>query len=253
LLKYGKEFVMKLYLHLSYLLAITLVVFAGLAGCYSNPNNIEAFTRSDQTAVNMEKYLLMPPDQIELFCAKIPEIHQQKQFIRPDGKISFEGLGELEVAGKTPQQATEMLREKAASLYSLAGDHPIDLRIAVYQSHYYYVLGEVTKSGPRVCTGHDTLFTALGWAHPEVTGWTKRVRIIRPSPDKKVKAKIFEANYEKMIIHGDFSKDVVLEDGDIVYVRPTILASIAMVIEEFVRPIGRALAPAVSVSQITAP
>jgi len=234
------------------LLAIVLVVFAGLSGCDSNPNNIEAFARSDQVTVNMEKYLLMPPDQIELFCAKIPEIHQQKQLIRPDGKISFEGLGEFEVAGKTPQQATEMLREKAISLYTLAGDHPIDLRIAIYQSHYYYVLGEVTKSGPRPCTGHDTLFTALGWAHPEVTGWTERVRVIRPSADKK-NVKIFEVNYEKMIVKGDFSKDVVLEDGDIVYVRPTILAAIAMVVEEFVRPIGRALAPAVSVSQITTP
>lgn len=244
---------MKPYLHLLYLLAIALVIFAGLSGCDSNPNNIEAFARSDQVTVNMEKYLLMPPDRIELFCAKIPEIHEQTQIIRPDGKISFEGLGELEVAGKTPQQATEMLREKAASLYSLAGDHPIDLRIAVYQSHYYYVLGEVTRPGPRPCTGHDTLFTALGWAHPEVTGWTERVRVIRPSPNKKVKAKIFEVNYEKMIIKGDFSKDVVLEDGDIVYVRPTILAAIAMVVEEMARPIGRALAPAVSVSQITTP
>jgi protein involved in polysaccharide export with SLBB domain len=244
---------MKLYLHWLSLQVFVLVAFTGLSGCYSNPNNIEAFTRSDRVTVNMEKYLLMPPDQIEVYCAKIPEIHQQKQLIRPDGKISFEGLGEFQVAGKTPQQVTEMLREKAASLYSLAGENPIDLRITISQSHYYYVLGEVDKTGPRVCTGHDTVFTALGWAHPQVTGWTEKVRVVRPSSDKKVKAKIFEVNYEKMMIYGDFSKDVVLQEGDVVYVRPTILAAIAMVVEEFVRPIGRALAPAVSVSQITTP
>ena len=141
---------MKQYSHFLSLLAVTLVVFVGLSGCYSNPKNIDAFTRPYQTTVNMEKYLLMPPDEIELFCVKVPEIHEQKQRIRPDGKISFEGLGEISVAGKTPQQATEILREKAAALYSLSGDHPIDLRIAVFQSHYYYVLGEVTDAGPRV-------------------------------------------------------------------------------------------------------
>ena len=43
-----------------------------------------------------------------------------------------------------------------------------------------------------------------------------------------------------MITRGDITKDVLLQEGDIVYVPPTILASIGMVAEQFITPIARA-------------
>jgi len=54
-----------------------------------------------------------------------------------------------------------------------------------------------------------------------------------------------------MVEHGNTEKNVLLEEGDIVYVPPTILAAISQVIAEFARPIGQALAPAVQVTRIT--
>ncbi len=59
--------------------------------------------------------------------------------------------------------------------------------------------------------------------------------------DKNVKPKIFEVNFGRMAAHGEQSKDVLLQEGDVIYVPPTILAAVAMKIEEFIRPIGRAL------------
>ena len=47
-------------------------------------------------------------------------------------------------------------------------------------------------------------------------------------------------NFDRMIAHGDTSKNVLLQEGDIIYVPPTIFAAVAQVIEEFARPIGRA-------------
>lgn len=43
-----------------------------------------------------------------------------------------------------------------------------------------------------------------------------------------------------MIVHGDISKDVLLQEGDTIYVPPTVLAAIALKIEEVIRPIARA-------------
>jgi len=71
-----------------------------------------------------------------------------------------------------------------------------------------------------------------------------RIQVIRPSRDENVKAKIFEVNFDRMGAHGDLSKDVLLQEGDVIYVPPTILAAIAMKIEEFIRPLGRALSGA---------
>jgi hypothetical protein len=76
-----------------------------------------------------------------------------------------------------------------------------------------------------------------------------RIQVIRPSRDKNVKPKIFEVNFDRMGAHGEMSKDVLLQEGDVIFVPPTILAAIAMKIEEFVTPLGRALSGAYMVER----
>jgi polysaccharide export outer membrane protein len=226
--------------------AILLQLFAsilpiGLAGCFSsNPADIQAFLKPYQVNVTAESYALQPPDEIEVHCSKVPEMHLQRQKIRPDGKVSFEGLGEIEAAGKTPEQLTNDLKEKVASLYTLAGDKPIDVRITVYKSKVFYVLGQVYLPGPKEYTGRDTVLSAVAEARLNPMAQHDRIQVIRPSSDKNVKPKIFEVHWDRMVAHGDTSKNVLLQEGDIVYVPPTILAKIGMIIEELFRPIGRA-------------
>ncbi len=70
--------------------------------------------------------------------------------------------------------------------------------------------------------------------------WEQRIQIIRPSSNKNIKPKIFEFNFDRAAAHGDATKDVLLQEGDIIFVPPTILAAAAMKIEEFIRPIARA-------------
>jgi len=218
---------------------LTLIAVAG--GCFSsNQRDIESFVRPSKVDVSADTYILQPPDEIEIHCSKVPEIHLQSQRIRPDGKVTFEALGEIHAAGKTPNQLAELMHEKILLLYALTGEHPIDVRIVTYRSKWYYVIGQVHFSGPKVFTGRDTVLKAIAQARPSNLAWVERIQVVRPSADKKVKPKIFELNYEKMIVHGDSSKNVLLEEGDIVYVPPTVLAAIGLKVEELVSPIGRA-------------
>jgi hypothetical protein len=78
--------------------------------------------------------------------------------------------------------------------------------------------------------------------------WLERIQVIRPSADASVKPKIFEVNFDRMSAHGDTTKNVLLEEGDVIYVPPTVLAAIAMKIEEFIRPIAMAFTGASSVA-----
>jgi protein involved in polysaccharide export with SLBB domain len=213
----------------------------GIGGCFSSrPGDIEAFLRPEQVVVTAETYVLAPPDEIEIHSSKVPELDLQRQRIRPDGKVSFEGLGEVEAAGRTPGQLAEVLSAKAKTLYTLPGENLIDVRIVEYQSKVYHVLGEVYFNGPRTYTGRDTVLTALATARPTVLAWKERVQIIRPSSNPKGRPKIFEVNYDRMIAHGDMRKNVLLQEGDIIFVPPTVLAAIGMKVEELVRPIARA-------------
>jgi len=224
---------------------ILLLVVTGLTGCYSaNPKDIQAFLKPYEVNVTAENYILQPPDEIEIRCSKVPELNMQNQRIRPDGKVSFEGLGEFEVAGKTPKEVAAMLEKKAIELYTLVGDQPIDVRIIVYASKVFYVLGQVNRPGPKVYTGRDSVLSSLAWAQPNPMAWEQRTQVIRPSVDKNVKPKIFAVNYKRMIVHGDTSKDVLLEEGDIIYVPPTIFAAVALKLEEVLRPIARAFSGA---------
>jgi len=227
------------------------VLCIGQIGCYNSPQNIEAFVKPFQQQVNADNYVLMPPDEIAIHSLKVPEMHLRRQRIRPDGKVSFENLGEIEVAGKTPSEIAEILKAKASLLYTFTGNHPIDVQVTAYRSQAYHVLGQVNRAGPVPYTGRDTAITAISLAQPQVTAWIKKIRVIRPSGQVGVEPKIFELNWKRIMDTGDTRQDVLLEAGDIIYVPPTILAALGMKIAEFVRPIGLALSPVVTISRIS--
>ncbi|MDD5457932.1 MAG: polysaccharide biosynthesis/export family protein [Phycisphaerae bacterium] len=221
------------------------IILAGVLfmaqGCFmSNPEDIQAFTRPEAVDVTSDSYILQPPDEIEIQCTAVPEIHLQIQKIRPDGMVTFEGIGEVKAAGRTPKELADVIREKAIMLYALTGENPIAVKISVFESKWYYVVGEVYYEGPKPYTGRDTVLKGIAEARPNILAWSKRTQIIRPSANKDVAPKIFEVNYKDMIMRGDTSKNVLLQEGDIIYVPPTVLARIAMTIEEFLRPVGRA-------------
>jgi polysaccharide export outer membrane protein len=230
-----------------------IVLLVCLTGCFSsNPKDIEAFSKPAKVLVTAENYILQPPDQIEIHCSKVPEIDLQLQQIRPDGRVSFEGVGEVQAAGKTPKELADVLRERVMLLYALTGENPIDVRVVVYKSGFYYVQGQVFLPGPKVCTGRDTVLRALAEARPTVMAWLERIQVIRPSDDESVPPKIFEVNFDRMRAHGDTSKNVLLQEGDIVYVPPTVVSAIALKVAEFIQPIGQAFST-VNITQAAAP
>lgn len=222
--------------------AILALFVVTLTGCFSShPEDVKAFLMPQQVDVTSKQYILQPPDEIEVHCTKAPEINIQRQQIRPDGKVSYEAIGEIQAAGKTCDQVAQILRDKIIELYKLTGDNPVDIRVVAFRSKRYYVLGQVATPGAQVYSGRDTVLSALALAgSPTVLAWQERIQVIRPSHDKSVKPKIFEINFDRMSAHGDLSKNVLLEEGDVIFVPPTILAAAAMKIEEFIRPIARA-------------
>jgi polysaccharide export outer membrane protein len=224
---------------------ILSLILVSLTGCFSsNPEDIRAFTKPYEADITADNYILEPPDEILILCAKSPEIHEQKQGIRPDGKISFEKIGEIEAAGKTPKQLAEDIRLKAVEYYQITNEYPVDVRVTSFQSKVYYILGQVYSPGPRIYTGRDTVLTAIALAQPNPMAWIERIQVIRPSMDENEKPKIFEINMDRLMAHGDRSKDVLLQEGDIIYVPPTILGWISLKIEEAIRPIARAFSGA---------
>lgn len=226
------------------LLSVFCVCLTGCGAYLGNPDDIAAFAKPYKDNVTAENYVLQPPDEVEVHCSKVPEIHLQTQRIRPDGKISFEGLGEIDVAGKTVGEVTDIMERKVAELYKLANNNPIDVRVSTPKSKVYYVLGQVIHPGPKPYSGRDTVLSAVAQAIPNPMAWEERIIVVRPSGRDAAEARRFNVNYFHMAELGDAHANVLLQEGDVVYVPPTILGSVGLVISELLAPVGQALSAA---------
>lgn len=224
-----------------------LVSLLCISGCFSsNPEDIEAFLKPAEKNVTPDEYIMMPPDRITVISSKVPELRGttqsigHTQTIRPDGVISFETIGEVSVAGKTPGQVAQILGKKMSELYNFTNENPIDVRVT-NQSHWYYIIGMVNRPGAQLFTGRETTLSAIAKAVPNVQAWEQKIQVIRPSVNVTDDPKIFNLDFKRMIEHGDMSGNVLLQEGDIIYVPPTILASIGLTLQEIIGPLSSGL------------
>ncbi len=96
----------------------------------------------------------------------------------------------------------------------------------------------VNSPGAQIFSGRETTLTAISKAVPNVQAWEEQTQIIRPSANLTEDPKIFKLNFKRMIEHGDMTGNVLLQEGDVIYVPPTILASIGLTIQEIVGPLS---------------
>lgn len=194
-------------------------------------------TKPSERNVTMDRYIIQPADELMILASQVPGLHEQTQTIRPDGMISFESIGEISVAGKTPRQIAELISKELSKLYTLVGDNPVDVRVTSNRSKYYYVIGHVALPGAKVFTGRETTLSAIAKAVPNLQAWEANIQLIRPNEGKEPCAKICKINFDDMVKHGDMTHNFLLEEGDVIYVPPTILAAIGLTVAELVSPI----------------
>lgn len=229
---------------------ILIAVAVSLCGCFSaKKEDLNAYLKPDQADVTMQEYIIQPPDKVTIIASGIPELAGQGNQVgqvhevRPDGMISYEKLGEIPVAGKTPRQVAELIAQRLSGLYKINDASAIDVRVTNL-SKYYYVLGQVRMPGAKIFTGRETTLSALAKAIPGDLAWKEQIQVIRPSKIEGQPAKIFRLDYRAMVIHGKNEHNVLLEEGDIIYVPPTVFGAIGLTVGEILSPIlqgGRAV------------
>lgn len=224
------------------LIALTII----LTGCFSaRKEDINAFLKPHEADVTLDDYIIQAPDEVTVVAPdNIPELRSasrgssvgQTQIVRPDGVISFENIGEIPVVGKTPREVAKLLEQKLSHLYKFDSEHPIDVRVS-NQSKFYYIIGMVRRPGTQIFTGRETTLSAITRAIPITYAWLEKVQVIRPSKEPGGRSHVFALNYKDMVERGKMEQNVLLEEGDIIYVPPTILASIGLTIGEITGPI----------------
>jgi protein involved in polysaccharide export with SLBB domain len=215
--------------------ALTAAIFA--TGCASNHGNLKAFLRSHEAEVATGHYVVRPPDAIAVHSPTAAEIDGAVQAVRPDGKVVFRLLGEVDVVGLTTEEIAAKLKAQLSRFYV---EPEVVVEVQAYRSQYYYVFGEVGAPGPKPFTGRDTLLRALAEAQPTYLAWRAQIRVTRPAA-QAADSRTIIVDLDRMLSTGDVGADVLLQEGDVIEVPPTPLAWVGHRIREVMYPVDPVL------------
>lgn len=166
---------------------------------------------SEATAARSVPYRLQPGDELEIRAFAIPDLSATVR-VRPDGRISLVLLDEIEVAGRTPTEVSDLL----SSLYSKSYRNPkVTVVVRNFSSYQVYVGGAVEKPGlislSAGLTATAAIFEAGGFSIRE---GPKHVILLRQAADGNRTTTRFDL--DDVLLRGQ--TDVSLQSGDILYV-----------------------------------
>ncbi|MBI3835923.1 MAG: polysaccharide biosynthesis/export family protein [Planctomycetes bacterium] len=218
----------------------------GISGCATKRADILHFLRENDHEVSAIEYRVGIPDELAITAPRIPEIDNEAQRVRPDGKINLRLLGEVKIVGMTAKEIAAKLEVLLSRYYV---DPKVAVRVTGYLSKKYYIYGLVSSVGPRPYTGRDTLLDAVVNAGTTYLSWTSNVQVIRPAHGD-VPVRIIHVDVDQMVKKGDWSKNVLLEPNDTVYVPPTPLAWFGLKVREVLYPVNPAIQAYTTPAQI---
>lgn len=164
-----------------------------------------------------EAYMLTPGDQLQIMVMGHADIsssdsnRNSSYVIRPDGRFEFPLIGVIETKGKTVSSLEQEL-EKRLSEFII--DPDITINITTMGTTRVFVLGEVKRAGMFELTKNHRVLDALGAAG----GFTekaakKSIYLIRDGKADSLQ----KLNINKFLTKGDLSQNVVLQEGDCLY------------------------------------
>lgn len=208
--------------------AILALVLLLCAGCAAAPQPANPPERLSQ-------YRVSPPDVL-MITARPEPVVEREVTIRPDGRISFDLIGDVEVEGRTIEEIRSEITQRLKA-YIVSPDVTVELRTSL--SRRYYVFGEVLRPGSYPLVGRVTAIEALAAASGETRmAAVNSSRLVRVSSES---SQIFPLRLEDIRHFGDGSTNYELRPGDVIIVPPSTSARIGYAISGFFFPLQAVL------------
>ncbi|MFH0889384.1 MAG: polysaccharide biosynthesis/export family protein [Planctomycetota bacterium] len=204
--------------------------------CSTPPHNLVPTTvRPSAAESNQSKpvdYQVMVGDTLEIFIWQHADLTRDI-IIRPDGKLSFPLIGDINAEGKTLTQIDEDITKK---LTEYIVTPQVSVTVKNFAGEKVIVLGEVGKPGVYKFFGTTSFLDIIA----EAGGFTKdkgNALIIRgelKEGAKEAEVMLVDING---ILNGNLRDNVVLYPRDIIYVSAKPIADVARYIRDYVSPI----------------
>jgi polysaccharide export outer membrane protein len=174
-------------------------------------------------------YRVGAPDQLSIAILPDP-IVVENVTVRPDGKITLQLIGDVQAAGRSPQ-------EIAADVEEQIGRYKRGARVTVAlssaQSSAVTVLGEVANPSAFPLVKLTRAAEALGIVGgPSWLANVDEIKVVRPSA---AGTQVLPVDFAA-IRDGDLRTNIALEGGDIIYVPPTVIGRIGYAVRALLFP-----------------
>jgi len=167
---------------------------------------------AQQQAQEREEYKIGPEDTLNISVWKNTDLSSEV-VVRPDGMISLPLLHDVQAAGLTPMQLSDVLRQK---LTEYEQSPQVSVIVKAVNSFKVSILGEVARPGRYDLRSQTTVLDALALVGG-FKDFAAPSRIVILRPEGKVMKRI-PFNYKQVITAGGEGQNVYLQPGDIILV-----------------------------------
>jgi polysaccharide export outer membrane protein len=178
-----------------------------------------------------KEYYLGIGDVLDISVWKVPDLSRADVIIRPDGKLSFPLIGDINAEGLTLTQLDNTVTEKLKTYVKSPEVSVMIRRFGEQVSNYKVViLGEILSPGIYKFDAYPTITEAIASAG----GYTKYAvlnSIIIIRGDIKTKPELIRTNVADILKTGDLSQNIVLKPNDIVYVPRSFIGKLNVFLE----------------------
>ena len=174
-------------------------------------NNKNLTFESSMNLATPQNYTLGPGDvvNVDVWGASQETVSET---ISPDGTITIEGIGVIQLGGLSVSQAKSRLRQVLGPRYQ---GSKIDLTVGQTRTITVSVMGEVKMPGTFTLSAFATVYNALYMAGgPNEIGTLRNVKVYR-------KGKLISnVDVYDFLLNGKLTGDVRLQDNDVITVSP---------------------------------
>ncbi|RYY08299.1 MAG: capsule biosynthesis protein [Sphingobacteriaceae bacterium] len=191
-------------------------IFAGLkpkifgADLFRNKNNSFEPNLKIATPVN---YILGPEDQLNINVYGNSLVNWNLD-VSPEGNINIPGIGVINVAGKTIENATSLIKSRlSANNYAIGRGTNVQVTLGNIRSINVIITGQVTRPATYTLPSLATVFNALYAAGgPDENGSFRKIEVIRNNRVLRT------LDVYDFLVKGDQKDNIALRDQDIIHV-----------------------------------
>ncbi len=156
------------------------------------------------------EYKLQPGDVMKIKIWNEPDLSGEN-IIDPKGYINLAFLGQTYAEGFTQRELVDNMR---AALSKYLVEPKIELTMLQFHKLQVYVLGQVNRPGEQEIQLGDQLMKAIAGAG----SFTDDAKLNSATLTHKGSQESVPIDLEKIFYDGDMSKNLVLQDGDTIYI-----------------------------------